>query len=170
MKKFSLALMIASLMPAHAALAQAVPLEASSKAPSGLNLPRFVSISASEANMRTGPGDNYPITWVYLREDHPLLVTAEYGAWRRVRDSDGTTGWMHLALLSGRRTAVISGGTRTLFREADPASKPLLLAEEGVIGRLLRCDGQWCRLEIGDQRGWILRDHLWGTFENENVR
>lgn len=152
------------------ASAQTVPLDHTTKAPSGLLLPRFVSISAGEANMRTGPGDRYPIQWVYLRRNLPLQITAEYGAWRRVSDKDGTIGWMHSALLSGRRTAIITGETRTLYKSADLTSRAMLKAEVGVNARILKCDGAWCRLEIADHKGWMPQTHIWGTFTNETVR
>ena len=167
MKRLLISLMVGF---ASIASAQTVPLDHTTKAPSGLLLPRFVSISAGEANMRTGPGDRYPIQWVYLRRHHPLQITAEYGAWRRVSDIEGTTGWMHSALLSGRRTGVVTGGTRTLYKSADPTSRPVLKAEEGVSVRIIKCDGSWCRLEIAEQKGWMPQDNIWGTYSRENVR
>ncbi len=167
MKRLLISLMVGFTSIASA---QTVPLDHTTKAPSGLLLPRFVSISAGEANMRTGPGDRYPIQWVYLRRHHPLQITAEYGAWRRVSDIEGTTGWMHSALLSGRRTGVVTGGTRTLYKSADPTSRPVLKAEEGVSVRIIKCDGSWCRLEIAEQKGWMPQDNIWGTYSRENVR
>lgn len=155
---------------AWSASAQTIPLEHTTKAPSGLLLPRFVSVSAGEANMRTGPGDRYPIQWVYLRRNLPLQITAEYGAWRRVSDREGAIGWMHSALLSGRRTGIVTGETRTLYKNADLSSRPLLKAEVGVVVRLLKCDGAWCRVEVTDHKGWMPQTHIWGTFTNETVR
>lgn len=135
---------------------------------SGLPLPRFVSIRADRANMRTGPGEQYPILWVYVRPGLPLEIIGEYGPWRRVRDWDGTAGWMHRALLSGDRTALISGGTRTLRRDAATTAAPVLRAEPGVIGEIRECNDGWCRLEIGNRAGWLPRSEIWGTYENED--
>ena len=137
---------------------------------SGLPTPRFVSLNVARANMRTGPGEQYPILWVYLREDLPLEVTDEYGAWRRIRDHEGTTGWMHGALLSGRRMGIISGATRTLYAQPDAKSKVLLRAEPGVILSIESCENDWCEVEIRGRAGWISQEHFWGTYTNEGIR
>ena len=136
---------------------------ATDRGPSGQPLPRFVSLAAGEANLRTGPGRRYPILWVYVRRRLPVEITAEYGQWRRIRDAEGTRGWVHSSLLSGARTALIVGQTRTLFADPDPQSRAVLRAEAGVIGALEKCRQGWCRLKVGGKRGWLQADHLWGV-------
>ena len=91
---------------------------------SGLPLPRFVSLRSGEVNMRAGPGLQYPVEWAYRRRALPVEVVAEYHHWRRVRDREGTEGWIHKSLLSGRRTAVVVGEIRTLRSKAEPDSPP----------------------------------------------
>ncbi|MCG8692925.1 MAG: hypothetical protein MI806_17110 [Minwuiales bacterium] len=134
---------------------------------SGLPIPRFVSLGSSEVNVRTGPGKRYPVSWMFVRRGLPVMVVDEFDHWRRIVDSDGAVGWVHKALLSGRRTALVSGATRPLFREPNPASSALLLAEENVQGRLLRCEPNWCEVEIADRRGWMQREHLFGVLKDE---
>ncbi len=137
---------------------------------SGLPLPRFVSLSAGEANLRTGPGDRYPILWVFVKRGIPLEITAEYGAWRRVRDNEGTTGWMHSALLSGTRTSLITGPIRTLYAEPSVSARKVLRAEPGVISALESCSNGWCRIDIMGREGWIPQEHIWGTYSFENIQ
>lgn len=137
--------------------------------PSGLPLPRFVSLASSKAHMRTGPGQQYPILWTYIRQGLPLEITAEYGNWRRVRDYDGTQGWMHGALLSGTRTAIVTGSTRPLYSKPQPDARIVVQAEAGVQIRLLRCDPGWCRTEIAGQKAWIARSAIWGTYRGEII-
>ena len=74
--------------------------------PSGLPLPRFVSLKSGRVNSRIGPGVNYPVDWLYLKPGLPMEIIQEYDNWRRVRDSDGSEGWINQSLLSGRRTAI----------------------------------------------------------------
>lgn len=167
-----LLLLLTSLLPlliaAGAATQPEQPGERGS-GPSGLPLPRFVSLAAEKANLRTGPGERYPILWVYLRRGLPLVVTAEYGHWRRLRDSEGTEGWMHSALLSGTRTAIITGEVRPLYRKPDPDARLVLRAEPGVTGLLEECAGRWCRMRLAGRSAWIRRAHIWGTFAGEPV-
>ena len=70
---------------------------------SGLPLPRFISISADRANMRAGPGEQYPIMWVYEKKLYPMEIVEEYEQWRKVRDNEGSEGWIHVVLLSWRK-------------------------------------------------------------------
>ena len=48
------------------------------KGASGLPLPRFVSIMSDAANVRRGPGPDFPLLWQYQRRNLPLEVIAEY--------------------------------------------------------------------------------------------
>ena len=133
---------------------------------SGLALPRFVSVRANEVNVRTGPGVRYPIDWVFVRRDMPVEIVGEYGAWRHIRDWQGTSGWVHMSMLSGKRTVILSD-LLTLRDSAGQHAPPVARAEPGVIGELLECNRRWCRIEIGGHRGWIERSGVWGVYPNE---
>lgn len=148
----------------------AAPLAAAPEG-SGQPLPRFVSLRTGEVNMRIGPGEQYPIDWVYQRAGMPVEVVAEYYAWRRVRDWRGTEGWIHTSMLSGRRAMVVSGEVRSLKAEPDPRAPSVAKLEPGVIGRLLECPRQsvWCRVEIEGIRGWLRRGEFWGAYETESL-
>ena len=134
---------------------------------SGLPIPRFVSLSSGKVNMRAGPGVRYPITWVYRRKGMPLMVMAEFEYWRKVRDADGTEGWMHRSLLSGRRTALLRGPVNELRRAPEAGSPVVLRAEGGVVAKLLGCQGGWCRLTLNDIRAWLPRSAFFGALPNE---
>ena len=151
------------------AAAQPVPRENESTGESGLPIPRFVSISAREANLRAGPGEQYPIEWVYNRALYPLEVIGEYENWRQVRDIDGTEGWMHVALLSGKRTALVTAGPETLYEDPSEAAFPAARVEAGVVGEILECTPVWCRVDFAGNRGWIRTRALWGTYRDEVI-
>jgi SH3-like domain-containing protein len=127
-----------------------------------LPLPRFVSLKADEANVRRGPGTTHRIDWVFKRRDMPLLVTAEFANWRRVRDRDGAEGWVHYTLLSGVRTVLIDVEMAAL-RARPAADAPIRAwAEWGVVARLGDCVPDWCRITAERQRGWVSRAEIWG--------
>ncbi len=132
-----------------------------------LPLPRFVSLRSNEANLRVGPGTRYPIHWVYQRRGMPLEIIEEYGNWRKIRDMEGTEGWLHHGLLSGKRTAMISGTERPLRRNPDTTAPIILKAKPMVIGTLLRCSLHWCHLEISGYKGWMEKTSLWGVYPKE---
>ena len=134
---------------------------------SGLPLPRFASLASGEVNVRTGPGKEYPIHWVYNRPGLPVSILDEYDVWRLVEDPDGDKGWTHSSLISLRRTMMVKGGTQAVRRSADPNAGVVMRAEQGVVGELLNCDHAWCRVEIDGRRGWLPRDATWGVLPSE---
>ncbi|MDP6953480.1 MAG: SH3 domain-containing protein [Alphaproteobacteria bacterium] len=136
-------------------------------AETGLPLPRFVSLGAEEVNLRTGPGLRYPVAWVFVREDMPVEIVAEFEQWRRVRDFEGAEGWVHKAMLSGTRTVLVLGDGRPLRARPDPASRVLARAEARVQGRLHSCRSVWCEVTLHSYRGWMQRTYLWGVYPEE---
>lgn len=166
---FLLGLILPLASAAGAVAAQTIERAAPSAGPSGQPLPRFVSLDADKANLRTGPNKRFPILWVYTRPGWPFLVTGENGVWRRVRDREGVEGWMHVGLLSSRRTAVVTGDWRVLTAKPAPDSRPVMRAEPGVIGRLDRCRDGRCRLSIEGRSGWLGQEEFWGAFTDEEL-
>lgn len=132
-----------------------------------LPIPRFVSMKASEGNVRRGPSLSHRIDWVYKRRDLPLQIVNEFGHWRQVRDHDGAGGWVHYSLLSGVRTAMIEAETLNLLSRPDPDSSVVAIVERGVVARLSECEADWCRLRIDGHRGWARKSALWGVAAGE---
>ena len=132
-----------------------------------LPIPRYVSIAAGEANMRTGPGTRHPIAWVYEARNLPVKVIGEFDHWRRVEDVDGTRGWMHKTLLSGRRFAIVRGGIIKMYDTPNPGAPVVAKLEGGVLVRLLSCNASWCRVLIDQHTGHIRRTSLWGLLAEE---
>ncbi len=134
-----------------------------------LPVPRFVSLRSDKVNVRAGPGVRYPIEWVFERKGMPVEVVAEYENFRKVRDIEGTEGWVHMNLLSSRRGVVITGVVRTIRREARDDSPAVARAEPDVIGLLLECKDDWCRVDLNGFRGWLKRTEFWGVFPDEKI-
>lgn len=163
--------------PSSAQSSSVVPQQKGSA--SGLAIPRFVSLKADRINLRNGPGTEYPASWVFSRAGLPVEVLNEYEAWRQVRDAEGATGWVLHSMLSGRRTALVlpwelkagQPPPRTPLRSDDSESaRTVAIVEAGVIANVRYCDGRWCLVVIGDFRGYIEQDKLWGVYAGEVVR
>lgn len=134
-----------------------------------LPLPRFVSLKGSEGNARRGPGLTHRIDWVFTRAGMPLKITAEYENWRRVEDSEGAGGWVHYSLLSGVRTVLVTLDMAELRNEPADDATVVAQAEMGVIGRILECSPDWCRVSLDGIRGWIRTGAVWGVKDGESV-
>ena len=162
-------LIFAAAAGALIAQAQAQPVGAAS----GLPLPRFVSLKTDKVVVRIGPNKNHEVKWLYQRAGLPVEITAEFENWRRIRDSDGTEGWVYHSLLSGRRTGVVTARAKDdlipVYEDADGKSALVARLEPGVLGSVKRCNASWCRINGQGFDGWIPQERLWGVYPNEKV-
>lgn len=136
---------------------------------SGLPLPRFVSLASGEVNVRSGPGKDYPIRWVFTRSGLPVQVTDEADGWRKIIDFEGGEGWIHSSLLTSDRTVIVTEEIRDLRRSPSLESIAILQLEPGVVGELVSCERWFCMISVNDKRGWLLRDEFWGVLEGEDI-
>lgn len=139
----------------------------------GLPVPRFVSLKSGRANVRRGPGTDYPIDWVYRKSGVPLEVIAESNNWRRIRDHEGDGGWIWHSMLDGERTAIIDateedGAPVALHVEPNVGSGVVAYAEKGLVAHVTSCNAQWCHLEAKGYEGWVRQQLLWGVYPGEN--
>jgi SH3-like domain-containing protein len=132
-----------------------------------LPLPRFVSLKGSEGNARRGPGLTHRIDWVFTRSGMPLRITAEFENWRRVEDAEGAGGWVHYSLLSGSRTALVTLDMAEFRDTPSDDGTVVAQAETGVIGRIIECQPDWCRIALEGQRGWVRKSAIWGVNADE---
>ena len=132
-------------------------------------VPYWASIAAGQARLRTGPGRNFPATWLYQRADLPVKVIETYPGWRKIEDPDGTKGWMMVSLLSEQRTAVVIGNVAALRAMPNPAAAVTWRVEPGVVGRISHCTGGWCAFQVRGRSGYIDTAHIWGVGTGETV-
>jgi SH3-like domain-containing protein len=97
----------------------------------------------------------------------PLVVTAEYGHWRRVADRDGAGGWVHYSLLSGQRTVIVDTDMLSLRIRPDEKASIRAQVQAGVVGYLGKCTETWCQIEAGGYKGWAPKADMWGVDANE---
>jgi SH3-like domain-containing protein len=147
---------------------------------SGLPVPRFVSLKTDRVNLREGPSKDNRTAWVFQRAGLPVEIVAEFETWRRIRDAEGTEGWVLHSLLSGRRTALVAPWTKgdvqpvTLYERADERAEIVAKVQPNVIVSVKQCTGAWCRIivaqpSVRDLDGYIRQDRLWGVYPNERV-
>ncbi len=166
MTAFKLRLYLMALCAALAGTSEATAADARGPV-TNLPLPRFVSMKASEANVRRGPSLTHRIDWVFKRRGMPLEVTAEFGHWRRVRDHDNAGGWVHYTLISGVRTALVEEDMLTVHARPDTTSPVTAAFELGVVARLGDCTIDWCEISAGGYSGWAPKTKIWGVRPDE---
>jgi SH3-like domain-containing protein len=140
---------------------------------SGLPVPRFVSLKPDRVNVRGGPTRDHEVTFVYTRAGLPVEITAESDNWRRIRDWEGSEGWVYHSLLSGRRTAVVTPKDKTalvpLYDKGDRVATVVAQLQAGVMASVKRCNGSWCHITGAGFDGWAVQEQLWGVYPNEKV-
>jgi SH3-like domain-containing protein len=148
---------------------KAKPQDPNRGAVTNLPLPRFVSLKGREGNVRRGPGMTHRIDWVYTAPGMPLKIKAEFDRWRRVEDFQGMGGWMQFNLLSGTRTVLVTQDMAEFRDDPDAAARVAFQADVNVIGKVLECSKDWCRVNANGEKGWILKTALWGIGPDEII-
>ena len=137
-------------------------------AQTGLPLPRFVSLRAGEVNLRSGPDvSRYPIDWVYIRRGLPVEVIIEAGTWRKIRDWEGTVGWVHQSMLSNQRTIQAIKEMRSVHVQPSRSSAVKARVMPGAIGELKKCSKNWCLVNFSRTTGWMKKTDFWGAYPGE---
>ncbi|CAN7542800.1 SH3 domain-containing protein [Rhizobium sp. T1470] len=145
------------------------------KGPSGLPLPRFVTLKSKRVNLRIGPGTDYAASWMYLKAGLPVEIIQEYDNWRQIRDADGTEGWVNQSLLSGSRAAIaapwMKGKGKSVYvnmrRDALPSASIIAKLEPGVMMNIGECNGDWCFAKSDGAEGWVAQSEIWGAYPGE---
>ncbi len=145
-----------------------LPAQAADK--STLPVPRFVTLRSDKVNVRTGPGEQYPIDWVFTRKDMPVEIVAEFNHWHRIRDIEGTEGWVQERMVTGKRAVIVRGQQRVLRERPSGDAAIVARAEPGVIAKLLECQPGWCRVEAAAVSGWLKREEIWGVYPGEVIQ
>lgn len=126
-------------------------------------VPYWSSINAGKARMRTGPGQQFPASWMYQRAGLPVKVLATYPNWRKIEDPDGTQGWMQANLLSDKRTAIVRDDVRPMREKPNADARIVWRAEPGVVGKISDCANGWCKFDVTGRLGYIEAAHIWGA-------
>jgi SH3-like domain-containing protein len=141
------------------------------KTPSGLPVPRYVSLKFGVVNARGGPGDDYKLKWIYHVRDLPLQVVAETEDWRRVCDSDGQISWVHRRTVAERRTVLVEQAHDLVLRKRpDDGAAASATIVSHALADLDVCKGGWCRLRVGRSSGWAPANLLWGVADGPQCR
>jgi SH3-like domain-containing protein len=125
----------------------------------------FSSLRASETNIRSGPGQNYPIKFTFKMRGIPVRVINEYDNWNEIEDYEGQTGWVSQSLLTKKRTLLIrtSKSFINMHRKNNEKSRIIFRLEKNVIGDYLKCLKDWCAIKVNGKKGWVQKSEIFGA-------
>ncbi len=139
--------------------------------PSGLPVPRYVSLKFDEVNARAGPGDDYRMLWVYRARGLPVQIIEETADWRRICDPQGGRAWVKATGVDGRRTVLsLQPGAVAVRARPDAIAPVRAYLAAKAVARLDRCRGGWCRIQAASASGWLLAAQVWGTDDVRQCR
>ena len=122
----------------------------------------FLSLKKDEVNLRQGPSFEYPIKLIYKKKYLPVIILDKSGPWKKIKDFENNTGWIHTVLLSKKKSAINIKNNSVLYKKPTIFSKPIAKLETGRLMLIKKCKVKWCKINSGDYGGWILKNTLWG--------
>ena len=123
----------------------------------------FLSLKNSEVNLRQGPSFEYPIKLVYKKKYLPVIIIDKSETWRKIKDYENNSGWIHISQLSKKKSAINKKNNSVLYRKSTIYSKPIAKLETGRLVLIKKCKAKWCKITSGDYGGWIFKNTLWGN-------
>lgn len=172
LKNAALGLAVALMLAGQAGAGPKTPDKgAERQTPSGMPVPRYVSLKFDKVNARAGPGDDHKLLFVYRVRGLPLQVIAETSEWRRVCDPEGTLAWVHKRTTDGRRTTInMSARPVELLKRPKEGFKASAYLNPKALATLDRCDKGWCKVKADHASGWVREGALWGTTDGPQCR
>jgi len=125
----------------------------------------FLTLKKNEVNLRQGPSFDYPIKLVYKKRYLPVIILDKSGPWKKIRDFENNTGWIHTALLSKKKSAINIKNHSIIYKKPTIYSKPIVKLEVGRLTLVKKCKLEWCKISSGDYQGWIFKSSLWGKIK-----
>jgi len=123
---------------------------------------KFLSLKNNEVNLRQGPSFEYPIKFIYKKKYLPIEVLDESETWRKIRDFENNSGWIHTSQLSKKKTAINIKNNSVLYKKPTIFSKPIAKLEIGRLVLIKKCKAKWCKISSGGFSGWVYKNSLWG--------
>ena len=125
----------------------------------------FLSLKNNEVNVRVGPSKKYPVKYIYKKKYLPLEILDKSETWRKIKDFEKNSGWIHISQLSKKKSAINIKNNSILYKKPTIYSEPIAKLEIGRLVLIKKCKEKWCKITSGDYSGWISEIFLWGKFK-----
>ena len=122
----------------------------------------FLTLRYDKVNLRQGPSREYPIKIFYKKKFLPVLIQDESDNFRKIRDHENNTGWIHISQLSKKKAAIVLDDDLIMFKSPTIYSKPIVMLKKGKLSKIIKCKNEWCKAKVGKYKGWLKKDSLWG--------
>tara|TARA_Y100001958_G_C20876454_1_gene308498 strand:+ start:125 stop:571 length:447 start_codon:yes stop_codon:yes gene_type:complete len=122
----------------------------------------FLTLRNDEVNLRQGPSFEYPVKIFYKKKFLPVIIQDQSDNFRKIRDHENNSGWIHISQLSKRKAAITIDEDVLVFKKPTIFSKPQVRLQMGKLCLISKCIDEWCKVKVNEYKGWIKRENLWG--------
>ena len=122
----------------------------------------FLTLRNEKVNLRQGPSFDYPIKIFYKKKFLPVLVQEKSDNFRKIRDHENNSGWIHISQLSKKKAAIVIDDDLILFNSSTMYSNPVAILKKGRLVRIKKCKVNWCKINTDKFKGWVKKESLWG--------
>ena len=122
----------------------------------------FLTLRNDKVNLRQGPSFEYPVKLFYKKKFLPVVVQDKFDNFRKIRDHENNTGWVHISQLSKKKAALIIDDDQLIFSKPSIYSKPSAILKKGRLCKIHKCKDEWCKISVEKYKGWVKKDILWG--------
>ena len=122
----------------------------------------FLTLRNEKVNLRQGPSFDYPVKIFYKKKFLPVLIQDRSENFRKIRDHENNTGWIHISQLSKKKAAIVIDDKLILFNSPTIYSNPIAILKKGRLVKIKKCKNDWCKVMTGDFNGWVKKESLWG--------
>ena len=123
---------------------------------------KFLTLRNNKVNLRQGPSFQYPVKIFYNKKYLPVIIEDRSENFRKIRDHQNNSGWIHISQLSKKKAAITLEEDVIVFKGPTIYSKPQVKLEKGRLCLIYKCKGKWCKIKTGDYKGWVKNQSLWG--------
>ena len=122
----------------------------------------FLTLRYDKVNLRQGPSCDYPVKIFYKKKFLPVLVQDQFDNFRKIRDHENNSGWVHISQLSKKKAAIIVDDKLIMFKNPTSYSKPVAVLDKGRLAKIIKCKKNWCKAKSDKYKGWLKKESLWG--------
>ena len=122
----------------------------------------FLTLRNEKVNLRQGPSFKYPVKLYYKKKFLPVLIQDKFENFRKIRDHENNSGWIHISQLSKKKAAITIDDDQLVFDKPSFYSKPFVILKKGRLCRIKKCKNAWCKVQVENFNGWVKKDSLWG--------
>jgi len=122
----------------------------------------FLTLRNDKVNLRQGPSFDYPVKIFYKKKFLPVLIQDRSDNFRKIRDHENNSGWIHISQLSKKKAAIVIDDDIILFNSSTMYSNPVAILKKGRLVQIKKCEKNWCKIKTGEFKGWVKKESLWG--------